>query len=247
MKVLIDADSVLELFLNRNSFVEDVEELLFASVNIEWLELYTTNKCLKRVSLELEDMNNEFAEQSVDFVKRIFNDRIIFIDSVLKKQAREYSLPDFDSAEELACANKMNFDAIVTHNPWNFDGANLRVWSLAEFINNLLPTELSYKQSYKRLNKEVSVEVPEVGVYECEINLKFRLIEEKSLLRDREQILTVLLEALAEGSDDFIEMLQQVVKVHQTTELKASPQMRRQLMRLYNPIRTVGKTVIETE
>ncbi len=75
---------------------------------------------------------------------------------------------------------------------------------------------------------------PEVGVYECEINLKFRLIEEKSLLRDREQLLQVLLDALTEGSDDFLEMLQQVVKVHQTTELKASPQMRRQLMRLRN-------------
>ena len=74
----------------------------------------------------------------------------------------------------------------------------------------------------------------QVGVYECEINLKFRLIEEKSFLRDREQLLQVLLEALVEGSDDFLEMLQQVVKVHQTTELKASPQMRRQLMHLRN-------------
>ena len=74
----------------------------------------------------------------------------------------------------------------------------------------------------------------EVGVYECEINLKFRLIEEKSVLRDREQLLQVLLDALTEGSDDFLEMLQQGVKVHETTELQASPQMRRQLMRLRN-------------
>lgn len=74
----------------------------------------------------------------------------------------------------------------------------------------------------------------EVGVYECEINLKFRLIEEKSLLGDREQLLQVLLDALTEGSDDFLEMLHQAVKVHETTEFKASPQMRRQLMRLRN-------------
>ncbi|MEM7579469.1 MAG: Npun_R1517 family heterocyst differentiation transcriptional regulator [Cyanobacteria bacterium P01_A01_bin.80] len=74
----------------------------------------------------------------------------------------------------------------------------------------------------------------EVGVYECEINLKFRLIEEKSLLRDREQLLQVLLDSLTEGSDDFMEMFQQLVKVHQITELKASPQMRRMLMRLRN-------------
>ncbi|MBW4667636.1 MAG: Npun_R1517 family heterocyst differentiation transcriptional regulator [Cyanomargarita calcarea GSE-NOS-MK-12-04C] len=74
----------------------------------------------------------------------------------------------------------------------------------------------------------------EVGVYECEINLKFRLIEEKSLLSDRDKLLEVLLDALTEGSDEFLEMLQQAVKIHETSELKASPQMRRQLMRLRN-------------
>ena len=75
---------------------------------------------------------------------------------------------------------------------------------------------------------------PEVGVYECEIHLKFRLIEEKSLLSDRDQLLQVLLDALTEGSDEFLETLQASVKAHEVSELKASPQMRRQLMRLRN-------------
>lgn len=75
----------------------------------------------------------------------------------------------------------------------------------------------------------------EVGVYECEIHLKFRLIEEKSLLSDREQLLQVLLDAfLTEASDDFLETLQASVKAVEVSELKAAPQMRRQLMRLRN-------------
>ncbi|TBR57255.1 hypothetical protein BLD44_018775 [Mastigocladus laminosus UU774] len=75
----------------------------------------------------------------------------------------------------------------------------------------------------------------EVGVYECEIHLKFRLIEEKSLLGDRDQLLQVLLDALlTEGSDEFLETLQASVKAQEISELKASPQMRRQLMRLRN-------------
>lgn len=74
----------------------------------------------------------------------------------------------------------------------------------------------------------------EVGVYECEVHLKFRLIEEKSLLSDREQLLQVLLDALTEGSDEFLETLQTYVKTREISELKASPQMRRQLMRLRN-------------
>ncbi len=76
----------------------------------------------------------------------------------------------------------------------------------------------------------------EVGVYECEIHLKFRLIEEKSLLSDRDQLLQVLLDAfLTEASDDdFLETLQSSIKAVEISELKASPQMRRQLMRLRN-------------
>lgn len=72
----------------------------------------------------------------------------------------------------------------------------------------------------------------EVGVYECEIHLKFRLIEEKSLLGDRDQLLQVLLEALTEGSDEFLETLHATVKKQEISEIEASPEMRRQLMRL---------------
>ena len=76
----------------------------------------------------------------------------------------------------------------------------------------------------------------EVGVYECEIHLKFRLIEEKSLLGDREQLLQVFLDALTEGYEEFLEMLQASVKAQEISEFKASPQMRRQLMRLRNSL-----------
>jgi hypothetical protein len=74
----------------------------------------------------------------------------------------------------------------------------------------------------------------EVGVYECDIHLKFRFIEEKSLLSDRDQLLQVLLEAFADGSDEFLDVLDQAIKVREASELYASPQMRRQLMRLRN-------------
>mgnify|MGYP001800744395 CR=1 FL=1 len=100
MRFLIDADVVLELFLNRGGFVENTERLLLKSTKTEWLELYITDKCLKRVFLELEDENSELAEQSVAFIKRSFNNRIIKIDSAIKEQARKYPLADFDSAEE---------------------------------------------------------------------------------------------------------------------------------------------------
>jgi Mg2+ and Co2+ transporter CorA len=75
-----------------------------------------------------------------------------------------------------------------------------------------------------------------VGVYECEIHLKFRIIEEKSILSDRDQLLQVLLEALTEGSDEFLETLHASVKAQEDSEFKASPQMRRKLMRIRSSV-----------
>jgi hypothetical protein len=74
----------------------------------------------------------------------------------------------------------------------------------------------------------------EVGVYDCEIHLKFRLIEEKGALRDREQLLEMLLDAFACGSDEYLEPVQVQVEAQEISEMEASPQMRRQLIRLRN-------------
>jgi len=75
----------------------------------------------------------------------------------------------------------------------------------------------------------------EVSVYECEVHLKFRLIEEKCALSDRDgDLLELLIEAFTTGADEYMEPLQTCVKTQEISELDASPQMRRQLMRLRN-------------
>jgi Npun R1517 len=74
----------------------------------------------------------------------------------------------------------------------------------------------------------------DVGVYDCEVFLKFRLIEDKALLNDRERLLEMLLEAFSYGSDDFLEPVQVKVEAQEISETDASPDMRRQLIRLRN-------------
>lgn len=74
----------------------------------------------------------------------------------------------------------------------------------------------------------------EVGVYECEVNLKFRLIEEKAIFQDREQLLELLLEAFTYGNDEYMETLKVEVNTAAMPEVEASPKMRRQLIRLRN-------------
>ncbi|WP_009630564.1 Npun_R1517 family heterocyst differentiation transcriptional regulator [Synechocystis sp. PCC 7509] len=74
----------------------------------------------------------------------------------------------------------------------------------------------------------------EVGVYECEIHLKFRLIEDKTVFRNPSELLDFLIESFIIGADDYLEPLQSLVKTQEISEVEASPQMRRQLMRLRN-------------
>lgn len=74
----------------------------------------------------------------------------------------------------------------------------------------------------------------EFAVYDCEIHLKFRLIEEKNTLLDRDQLLEMLLEALSYGADEYLEPIHTQVNVQEVAEVEASPQMRRQLIRLRN-------------
>jgi hypothetical protein len=75
----------------------------------------------------------------------------------------------------------------------------------------------------------------EFAVYDCEIRLQFRLIEEKqALVSDRERLLEMLLDAFSYGADEFLEPVNVQVEAAEVPEMQASPQMRRQLIRLRN-------------
>lgn len=74
----------------------------------------------------------------------------------------------------------------------------------------------------------------ELAVYNCEIHLKFRLIEGKNLPCDREQLLEILLDAFSYGADEYLEPIQAHAEVVEVSEIEASPEMRRQLIRLRN-------------
>jgi Npun R1517 len=81
-------------------------------------------------------------------------------------------------------------------------------------------------------HKKISTQ--EVSVYECEIHLKFRLIEEKNAITKQDVLLETLLDAFAYGADDYMEPTQVEVTAQEISELQASPQMRRRLIRLRN-------------
>ncbi len=75
---------------------------------------------------------------------------------------------------------------------------------------------------------------PQVSVYECEITLKFRLLEESQVINNREHLLEVLMDAFSYGNDEFVETLDSQVDIVEVPAVEASPLMRRQLIRLSN-------------
>ncbi|NEP76341.1 MAG: hypothetical protein F6K29_33295 [Okeania sp. SIO2G5] len=75
---------------------------------------------------------------------------------------------------------------------------------------------------------------PDVSIYECEVHLKFKLIEEQGLLTDQEHLLEFLLDALSCGSDEYLEMLSVRTNASEVPDTDASAEMRRQLIRLRN-------------
>lgn len=84
---------------------------------------------------------------------------------------------------------------------------------------------------------QLPTQASDVGVYTCEVRLTFRLVEEKvAMAVEPDQLLELLLEALSCGQDDCLETLDTQVNVNETPEVEASPQMRRQLMRLRNSL-----------
>ncbi|MEL6937882.1 MAG: Npun_R1517 family heterocyst differentiation transcriptional regulator, partial [Cyanobacteria bacterium J06598_1] len=75
----------------------------------------------------------------------------------------------------------------------------------------------------------------DVGIYECEVRLKFRIIEEQLTMTNKEELVETLVDAFAYGSDEYLEAIDSQVAIEQLQDVaSASPAMRRQLIRLRN-------------
>ncbi len=75
-----------------------------------------------------------------------------------------------------------------------------------------------------------------VNIYECEVRLKFRIIEDQVAIdeRDNSALIETLVDAYAYGDDEYLESLESQIDIHAIQALEASPEMRRQLIRLRN-------------
>jgi hypothetical protein len=149
IKVLIDTDLILELFIHRSGFVEQAEAL-FDTLKSENIQAYITDQCLNKLYMYPSTPDPQVGIDTVCFIKSIFEQNIISITYAHLVDARSLPVQDFDSSVEVACGVEKGCDAIITQYAENFNGSTLAIWSTEE-----LKLRLELEQ-FLRLEKQSS-------------------------------------------------------------------------------------------
>lgn len=180
MKILVDADMVLEVLLYRSGFIADVEDLW--NLVPEQIQGYISEVGLDKIRSFAKRLGtSQDAKKVVADIKAKMS--ICSINSHLLQQARLLDIGDFESAVEVACAITMNIGAIVTQEPQNFVGADLPVMSVGDLLKRQ-PLETSLKKSdspvllvndWLENQRLLNVETPLCGSLEVEDTLKYRV------------------------------------------------------------------------
>lgn len=136
IKVLADAELILEFFLNRNEYAQDAERLL-EMVESGQIELYITELCLDKVRSEdkfrakPDAMGSDIAG---GLEKKFFGYVIPYNNCLIGEQVFQSieNTRNFECAVETACAIAEGVGAVVTHKREDFAACDLLVWSVTE-------------------------------------------------------------------------------------------------------------------
>lgn len=131
IRILIDADLILEALMNRNNSTADAKELL-ERVHPS-IQIYLTDAGLQKIYAYACCLkNSQIAEIVVDWLQERI--QICVVDQAILQTARLFPLKDFESAVELICLNYLHLDAIVTHKPEDFTlfSNMFRIWTVGD-------------------------------------------------------------------------------------------------------------------
>ena len=132
MKILIDADLILELLINRSKVVKDAE-VIWKLAESHHIEGFVTNAGLEKIYFYCRELTDEtLADGIVESLEKVLSS--CSIDQNIIRKATSSQLKDFESAIEFICAKSMGFDGVVTHCLHNFSGSDSSVWSVHELL-----------------------------------------------------------------------------------------------------------------
>jgi predicted nucleic acid-binding protein len=130
MRILLDADTLLEYILNRSMFIHEVENLE-ESIKSSLTEIYISKLGLDKINNSMKALSGERASKEMaNLIKKAWKIKILKTSQSATKKARELPLRDFESAVEVVLADKANISAVVTHKLEDFSEMELNVMTL---------------------------------------------------------------------------------------------------------------------
>ncbi len=165
MKILADADVLLELFLNRKGTI-DAAQTLIEMAQSHQIRLYVTDLCFTKIRFYLSQCQIQPGEGAIANLENTFSQSILAINQQMIDAARASPLSDFESAIEVACSRHSRLDAIVTLNTVAFQPSDYPIWSVDELvIRQRLEKTIGQSEPLKSLDVDAQSSDPDFYCY----------------------------------------------------------------------------------
>ncbi|MDJ0676192.1 MAG: hypothetical protein QNJ36_12540 [Calothrix sp. MO_167.B42] len=131
LRILVDADLILEILINRQELMVENWELLQGVYPL--VQIYLTDLGWQKIYSYTSRLSDRtIADIVVNWLQQTI--LICTVEQTTIQQARLSRLEDFESAVEIACVEDYQLDAIVTHKLDDFaaDSHECLIWSLTE-------------------------------------------------------------------------------------------------------------------
>ncbi len=134
MRILLDADTLLEFVLNRSIFINKVEDL-FKIIKFDGIEVCISNLGFDKVINSIKSLvgSRKPKEFNVQVKKLRREFKILKVTKSIAHQARLSPVSDFESAVEICLAIKEDIGAIVTHKSKDFPEESVIILTIDEF------------------------------------------------------------------------------------------------------------------
>jgi predicted nucleic acid-binding protein len=132
MRVLLDTDVVLDLFLERPGFVDDSMILWEANERGKIDAFISSITLINLFYFARKAKGREAARQMV--LKLLASVGICRVDRRILQTALSLPLTDYEDAVQLACAESGRIEAIITRNLRDYRDSTLPVYSPPDFI-----------------------------------------------------------------------------------------------------------------
>jgi hypothetical protein len=151
--ILIDADLILDVLMNRNQLLEDIGALFDQAQPL--IKMYVTDFGWEKIcAYASRFQNSQIAQAVIDWLKDKID--VCTVDRNVLQQARLSPIQDFESAVEYSCAIYQEFYAVVTHRYQDFVTApnKFAIWSVSDLqTRTSLEVQFHSKTNFNQIKR----------------------------------------------------------------------------------------------